>query len=73
MRYDSNFWNVIFKRIIQNKKLETATEIAFSVNVGSGNGLVPAGNMTWSNADPDLCPHMASPGHNKLNHRVVLF
>ena len=33
-------------------------------NIGSGNALAPPGKktFTWANADPDLCPHMASLG-----------
>ena len=44
----------------------------WSVNIGSGNGLVPSGNncqqqaITWANVDPDLCRHMVSLGHNEL-------
>ena len=37
-----------------------------SVNNGSGNGLVPSGNITWANVDQDLCHHMVSLGHNEL-------
>ena len=33
----------------------------WSVNIGSGNGSVPSGNI-----DPDLCRHMVSLGHNEL-------
>ena len=42
----------------------------WSVNIGSGNGLVPSGNkplLSWANGDPDLCRHMVSLGHNVLN------
>ena len=35
------------------------------VNIGSGNGLVPSG-ITWTNVDPDLCPCMASLGHDEM-------
>ena len=34
------------------------------VHIDSGNGLVPSGNKLLP--EPDLCCHMASPGHNEL-------
>ena len=40
----------------------------WSVNIGSGNGLVAPGNKyCLSQCDPYLCRHMASLGHNELN------
>ena len=33
--------------------------------IGSGNGLVPDGTISWTSVDPELCLHMASLGHNK--------
>ena len=40
----------------------------WSVNFGSGNGLVPSGNKPLPEPmfDPDLCHHMAWLGHNEL-------
>ena len=37
----------------------------WSVNIGSGNGLVQLA-ITWANVDPDLYCHLASLGHNEL-------
>ena len=41
------------------------------VSIGSCNGLAPVGcqAITWTNVDQDDWCHMASPGHNELNHR----
>ena len=38
----------------------------WSVNIGSVNGLVPSGNITWANVKSDLCRHMVSLRHNEL-------
>ena len=47
----------------------------WSVNIGSGYGLVPSGNkplpnVTGANVDPDLSRHMALLGHNELKHKA---
>ena len=34
-------------------------------------GAVRQQAITWTNVDPDLCTHMASPGHNKLTYSEV--
>ena len=31
-------------------------------------GVVRQQVITWAHIDPDLCPHMASLGHNELNY-----
>ena len=31
-------------------------------------GAVRQQAITWANVDPDLCRHMASPGHNEIIH-----
>ena len=35
-------------------------------------GAVRQQAITWSNVDPDLCPHMTSPGHNELNPMMAM-
>ena len=44
----------------------------WSVNIGSGNGLVPSGNKPLPNDDPDLCHHMVSLDQNELIGVIVL-
>ena len=68
MTCGSNFKSMIITLIILNSTFTTYCEIAlrwmsqkthsWKVNTGTGNGLVPSGNV-----DPDLCNYMVSLGH----------
>ena len=76
-KFEWNFIYVIFKWILVIDGWGISYEIAlismhwtswWSVNIGSGNGLVPSANV-----DPDLCHHMASLGHKELIlHRMYV-
>ena len=45
----------------------------WSVNIGSGNGLVPlVTSHSWANVDPDLCDHMVSLDQNELIGVIAL-
>ena len=82
-KFEWNFRYVIFKQILLIDGSGISCEIAlilnakglhwWSVNIGSGNGLVLSGNKPLPGPvlTQDLCRHMASLGHNELNSLFV--
>ena len=74
------FWNVFHERKVLHFDLNL-TEICSEgsswqwVSIGAGNGLAPNRRqaITWTNADPDSCHHMASLGHNKLKLPFIAY
>ena len=59
-------------RLVEIHDSHLTTGRPYFSSTGSSNGLVPSAirlqAITWANADPDLCYHMASLGHNELTH-----
>ena len=74
-RCGSNFTSVFFKlfftkwslgHFLRNYSYNCATEhLWWEVNIGSAAWQHQA--ITYANADPDLCRHMTSLGHNEFN------
>ena len=60
---------LIVHSLLNSSRVNTTEPQTWNINIGSGNGLVSSGTQIYF--DSDLCPNMASLGHNELKDRVI--
>ena len=67
-KFEWNFRHVIFKEIlvIDGWGISCETALIWMSLDFTDDGALRQQAITWANVDPDLCPHLASLGHNNL-------